>query len=146
MIKSIVAAAFILGVATPALAHDDISPMSPEAIAESKPLVDGFFRTLQAGDTAKAYGDLFANTMMASKALEVQNLVAQTNFIFQTYGAIRSWTLAKTDCITPTLCRAVYQVDTNNGPVIILLTLYRRETGWMPTTIFVTDQTQTLFN
>ena len=144
--KAILTAASLLAIASPAIAHDERMPMSTDSIAEAKPLLDGFFRTLQAGDAAKAYNDLFSNTLMANKALEVQNLVAQTNFVFQTYGSIVGWSLAESDCLTPTLCRVIYQIDTNNGPVILLLTLYRRTSGWMPTTIFVTDQTQTLFD
>lgn len=76
--------------------------MTAEAISEARPLVDGFFRTLQGGDAAKAYTDLFAGTLMASKAMETQNLIAQTNFLFQTYGPITGWSLAKSDCISPT--------------------------------------------
>ncbi|WP_296170921.1 hypothetical protein [uncultured Brevundimonas sp.] len=146
MIKAAVAAAVLLAVGSPAFAQSEKRPMSAQAIAETQPLIDGFFRTLQAGDASKAYTELFANTLMAAKALEIQNLVAQTNFIFQTYGAIKGWSLAESDCITPTLCRTIYQIDTDNGPVILSLTLYRRSSGWMPTTIFVTDQTQSLFN
>ncbi|MDO9608996.1 MAG: hypothetical protein Q7J26_10765 [Brevundimonas sp.] len=147
MLKAILAAAALATAASPAIAwNDDVRPMSNEAVAESRPMVDGFFQTLKAGDSAKAYADLFDGTLMATKTMEIQNLVAQTNFIFQTYGSITHWSLVKSDCISPNLCQTTYQVDTNNGPVIMLLTLYRRPSGWMPTTIYITDVTQALFN
>lgn len=124
---------------------DPTPPMTAEAQTESRPLVDGFFTTLQAGDATRAYNDLFAGTLMVSKVMEIQNLVAQTNFIFQTYGPIRTWSLARSDCFTPAMCRNIYLVETDNGPVFVMLTLYRRSTGWIPTTIFVTDISQNFF-
>lgn len=147
MWKSILAAAALSMAADRALAQADPSPpMTADALAESRPLVDGFFRTLQEGDTAKAYNELFAGTLMASKAMDVQNLIAQTNFVFQTYGPVRTWTLARSDCFTPGLCRNIYLVDTDNGPVFVMVTLYKRSTGWIPTTIFVTDVSQNFFD
>jgi len=124
---------------------DPTPPMTAEAQSESRPLVDGFFTTLQSGDATRAYNDLFAGTLMVSKVMEIQNLVAQTNFIFQTYGPIRTWSLARSDCFTPAMCRNIYLVETDNGPVFVMLTLYRRSTGWIPTTIFVTDISQNFF-
>lgn len=146
MWKLVLAAAALCLPAAPAFAQVDASPsMTAESQAESRPLVDGFFRTLQSGETAKAYSDLFAGTLMVSKTMEIQNLVAQTNFIFQTYGPIKTWTLARSDCFTPAMCRNIYLVDTDNGPVFVMFTLYRRSTGWIPTTIFVTDVSQNFF-
>lgn len=147
MWKSVLAAVALSLPSGSALAQADSSPPMTAAVqAETRPLVDGFFRTLQSGDATKAYNDLFADTLMASKAMDVQNLVAQTNFIFQTYGPITAWTLARSDCFTPGLCRNIYTVDTDNGPVFVMLTLYRRSSGWMPTTIFVTDVAQNFFD
>ena len=90
MWKSILAAVVLSLPGASALAQaDPAPPMTARALDETRPLVDGFFQTLQGGDAAKAYNDLFADTLMAAKAMEVQNLVAQTNFIFQTYGPSR---------------------------------------------------------
>lgn len=117
MWKIILAAAALSLPAASAQAQVDTAPPMSEAYqAESRPMVDGFFNTLQSGDATKAYSDLFAGTLMVSKVMEIQNLVAQTNFIFQTYG-----------------------------PVFVVFTLYRRTTGWIPTTIFVTDISQNFF-
>ena len=147
MWKSILAAVVLSLPGASALAQaDPAPPMTARALDETRPLVDGFFQTLQGGDAAKAYNDLFADTLMAAKAMEVQNLVAQTNFIFQTYGPITAWSLARSDCFTPGICRNIYVVDTDNGPVFVMLTLYRRSSGWMPTTIFVTDLSQNFFD
>ena len=146
MWKIILAAAALSLPAASAQAQVDTSPPMSEAYqAESRPMVDGFFNTLQSGDATKAYNDLFAGTLMVSKVMEIQNLVAQTNFIFQTYGPIKSWSLARSDCFTPAMCRNIYVVDTDNGPVFVVFTLYRRSTGWIPTTIFVTDISQNFF-
>lgn len=147
MLKSVLAALALSMPAASALAQSDATPpMTTEAQAEARPLIDAFFETLQAGDTAKAYNDLFAGTLVAGKVMEVQNLVAQTNFIFQTYGPAKSRSLMRSDCLAPGMCRNVYLVDTDAGPVFVIITLYRRSTGWMPTTIFVTDVAQTFFD
>ena len=146
MWKSVLVAAALSAPAAPALAQaDPTPPMTAEAREEARPLVDTFFATLQAGDISKAYGDLFAGTLMASKVIEVQNLITQTNFLFQTYGPIQGWSLMRSDCLAPGMCRNVYLVDTNAAPVFVVLTLYRRPSGWIPTTIYVTDVAQTFF-
>ena len=146
MWKSILVAAALSALAAPAHAQaDPTPPMTAEAREEARPLVDTFFATLEAGDIAKAYGDLFAGTLMASKVIEVQNLITQTNFLFQTYGPIRGWSLMRSDCLAPGMCRNVYLVDTNAAPVFVVLTLYRHPSGWLPTTIYVTDVAQAFF-
>ena len=146
MWKLLLAVAALSVPGAPALAQADASPpMTAASQVETRPLVDDFFNTLQAGDAAKAYNDLFADTLMASKVMEIQNLIAQTNFIFQTYGPIKSWALGRSDCFTPVLCRNIYLVETDNGPVFVILTLFRRSTGWIPTTIYVTDVSQNFF-
>ena len=148
MTKSAVALTFAIALmAAPAYAHDDVTPpMSADAIAGVRPLVDTFFTTLKSGDASKAYTDLFADTLVSGKVLELQNLVAQSNFLFQTYGEIQAWTLARSDCFSPNFCRAIYQVDTHNGPIFLILTLYRRDTGWMATTVLVSDISTNLFD
>lgn len=147
MLKMFAVTVALMSAAFPAFAQDDVTPpMSPEAIAESRPLVDRFFNALKAGDVSQAYTDLFAGTLVSGKVLEVQNLISQSNFILTTYGPIKGWTLGRSDCFSPTLCRAIYQIDTDNGPIFVFLTLYRRSSGWMPVNIYFTDVSTNLFD
>lgn len=147
MLKMIAVAIALMAAASPALAQDDVTPpMSPEAISESRPLTDRFFNALKAGEVSQGYTDLFAGTLAAGKVMEVQNLISQTTFILNTYGPIKGWTLGRSDCFSPTLCRTIFQIDTDNGPIFVFMTLYRRSSGWMPVNIYITDVSTNLFD
>lgn len=147
MLKMFAVAVALMSAAFPAFAQDDITPpMSPEAIAESQPLVDRFFNALKAGEVSRAYTDLFAGTLVEGKVMEVQNLISQSSFILNTYGPIRGWALGRSDCFSPTLCRTIFQIDTDNGPIFVFMTLYRRSSGWMPVNIYFTDVSTNLFD
>lgn len=132
---------------TPALAQQDPTPsMSAASVEETRPLTDALFRTLQAGDPAKAYRDLFAGTLMESKAPEMNTLVSQTQLLLDAYGTMVGWNLIRSDCLSPTYCRTLYQVDLKNGAMFVALTLHRRSGRWMPTTIYLTDVAGPLFD
>lgn len=133
--------------AGPAAAQQDPTPpMSAQSLEETRPRSDAFFQTLRAGDPAKAYRDLFAGTMMETKAAELQTLISQTQMLLDAYGTLTGWSVIRTDCITPTMCRTAYQVDMKNGPIFVVLTLHRRTGDWLPTTVYVTDVVQPFFD
>ncbi|QQQ17815.1 hypothetical protein JIP62_10795 [Brevundimonas vitis] len=147
MFRLIAVVVALISLASPALAQDDPTPpMSAQAIAETRPLTDRFFTALQAGEVSRAYTDLFAGTLAEGKTLELQTLISQSTFILQTYGPITGWTLARTDCITPTFCRVIFQINTENGPIMVLMSLYRRSSGWVTTNILITDIATDLFD
>ena len=142
----------ILAVATglmaaPALARDDSTPPMPaESLEQTRPRTDAFFQTLRAGDPAKAYRDLFAGTLLeTTKAAEVNTLITQTQTLLDVYGTLVGWTVMRSDCLSPTLCRIGYQVDMKNGPMFVFLLMHRRAGEWYPHWIYVTDVAQPLF-
>ncbi|WP_332653551.1 hypothetical protein [Brevundimonas sp.] len=142
----IMAAAFCLLAAPAAAQQDPTPPMSTQSLEETRPRSDAFFQTLRAGDPAKAYRDLFAGTMMETKAAELQTLISQTQMLLDAYGTLTGWGLIRSDCVTPTMCRTAYQVDMKNGPIFVVLTLHRRAGDWFPTTVYVTDVVQPFFD
>jgi hypothetical protein len=133
--------------ASAAFAHDDPTPpMSPASLEQTRPRTDAFFQTLRAGDPAKAYRDLFAGTLLeTTKASEVSTLVAQTQTLLDAYGTLTGWTVMRSDCLTPTVCRIGYQVDMKNGPMFVFLLVHRRAGDWYPHWIYLTDVAQPLF-
>lgn len=133
--------------AGPAFAHEDPTPpMAPASLEQTRPRTDAFFQTLRAGDPAKAYRELFAGTLMeTTKAAEMGTLVTQTQTLLDAYGTLTGWTVMRSDCLSPTLCRVGYQVDMKNGPMFVFLLMHRRAGDWYPHWIYVTDVAQTLF-
>ena len=129
------------------LAHEDTTPpMSAAALEQTRPRTDAFFQTLRAGDPTKAYRDLFAGTLLeTTKAAEVNALVTQTQTLLDAYGTLVDWTVLRSDCLSPTLCRIGYQVDMKNGPMFVFLLMHRRAGDWYPHWIYVTDIAQPLF-
>ncbi len=129
------------------LAHEDATPpMSAAALEQTRPRTDAFFQTLRAGDPTKAYRDLFAGTLLeTTKAAEVNTLITQTQTLLDAYGTLVDWTVLRSDCLSPTLCRIGYQVDMKNGPMFVFLLMHRRAGEWYPHWIYVTDIAQPLF-
>lgn len=142
------AAALALACAwTPAMARQDPAPPMPaSAVAELSPRTEAFFRSLQSGDSTKAYRDMFAGTLMDAKPDELQTLVDQTNVYLNLYGTIVGWSLIRSDCLSPTYCRVIYQVDTKNGPLFYTLTVHRRSGAWATTAVSLTDRGQVFFD
>jgi len=133
--------------AGPAFAQQDPTPpMSASSLEETRPRTDAFFQTLRANDPTKAYRDLFAGTMMETKAAEMGTLITQTQTLLDAYGTLTGWTVMRSDCLTPTLCRVGYQVDMKNGPMFVFLVLHRRAGTWLPHWVFITDVSQPLFD
>lgn len=131
---------------TPAMAQQDPTPpMAAESVAETRSLTDALFRTLQTGDAAKAYRDLFVGTLMEGKTAEMNTLVSQTHVILEAYGPMTGWNMFRSDCLSPTYCRVFYQVDMKAGAMFVALTLHRRGGKWMPTNIYLTDVAGPLF-
>ena len=128
-------------------AHDDATPPMPAAALEqTRPRTDAFFQTLRAGDPAKAYRDLFAGTLLeTTKAAEVSTLVTQTQTLLDVYGTMTGWSVMRSDCLTPTVCRIGYQVDMKNGPMFVFILMHRRAGDWYPHWIYLTDVAQPLF-
>ncbi|GAA0644325.1 hypothetical protein [Brevundimonas lenta] len=126
--------------------QDSTPPMSPQAVAEMTPLADAFFRSLQSGDSSKAFRELFAGTLMEGKQDELQTLITQTNVYLDAYGTLTSWSMIRSDCLSPTYCRAIFQVENKNGPMFYTLTVHRRAGVWMTSSIFLTDRGQAFFD
>ena len=147
---TIIAAALSLVAASPTLASNpeaERPPISAEGRAEVGRLTEAFFRSVQAGDATKAYADLFRGTLLESKTVEVAQLATQTNFILQTYGAATSWELASSECMTDYICKLVYVVRMEKGPVAFWLYAYRQPTGaWQPTYVLMGDSPQFFFD
>lgn len=147
---AVIAAALSLVAASPTLAanaDDKHPPIDAAGRAEVARLTDPFFTSVQAGDAAKAYADLFEGTLLASKTVEVAQLATQTNFILQTYGAVSGWELASSECMTPYICKLVYVVRMDKGPVAFWLYAYRQPTGmWQPTYVLMGDSPQFFFD
>lgn len=148
MIKSLAPLALCMALyaGSAAAQQDPTPPMSAVAVAELNPIAESFFRSLQTGDSSKAYRELFAGTLMEAKPEELQTLITQTNVYLDLYGTMISWSLIRSDCLSPTYCRAIYQVENKNGPMFYTLTMHRRAGGWTPTSIFLTDRGQPFFD
>lgn len=148
MRRAILTAAALL-CATPSDAltpQDPTPPMTAEAQEQARPLTDAFFRGLQVGETAKAYRDLFAGTLMEAKPEAMQTLITQTDVYLTAYGTLISWQAIRTDCLSPTMCRMLFQMEMKNGPMFVMLLLYRSASGWQANHIFVTDVGMQLFD
>ena len=136
-----------MGVTTPVFADDDRPPMSAESAAEVGVLMEPFFATLQGGNAVDAYAALFKGTLLESKTTEVGQLAAQTTFLLQTYGTLSSWEMAKTECATPYVCKAIYVLLMEKGPAAFWVYLYRRPSGvWQPTYVLMGDTPQFFFD
>ena len=83
--------------------------------------------------------------MLASKTVEVQQLISQTTFIMETYGAIERWEVFGSECATADICRVKIVTYAANGPVYFWLTLYQRNGTWKPTYILMGDTPQFVF-
>lgn len=126
---------------------DDLPPISAEGAAEVNRLMQPFFTTLQNGNAVQAYNDLFKGTLLETKTVEVGQLAAQTTFLLQTYGELSEWELAKSECITPYICKLVYILRMDNGPAAFWAYLYRRPNGvWQPTYVLMGDTPQFFFD
>ncbi|WP_426023953.1 hypothetical protein [Brevundimonas sp. PWP3-1b1] len=147
-LAAIVAAVSFMA-ATPSLAldlNDATTPISAAGEAEVARLTEPFFRSLKAADATKAYADLFKGTLLESKTVEVAQLATQTNFVLQTYGAVSSWELASSECMTDYICKLVYVVRLDKGPVAFWIYAYRQPTGvWQPTYVLLGDSPQFFF-
>jgi hypothetical protein len=148
-VRRVVLAAVALLELTPASAwarQDPTPPMTAEAMEQARPLTDAFFQALQAGETGKAYRDLFAGTLMEAKPEALQTLVTQTDVYLNAYGVLVSWQVIRTDCLSPTMCRMLFQLEMKNGPMFVMLLLHRSPSGWQANHIFVTDVGMQLFD
>lgn len=146
ILTTMAAALAVACACTPAMAQQDPTPpMLADAASETRPLADALFRTLQSGDAAKAYRDLFAGTLMEGKATEMNTLVSQIQVLLEAYGPMTGWNMFRSDCLSPTYCRVFYQVDMKSGAMFVALTLHRRGGKWMPTNIYLTDVSGPLF-
>ena len=113
------------------------------AIAQTAPtyaeVADGFFRTLQAGDTAKAYKDIWGGTLMDKKQGEVENLVLQTATTLKTYGKVVGWELVSEKIISASYIERVYLVRTEGLPIFFKMYFYRPSSKWLVTNLYFTD-------
>lgn len=135
-----------LAVAAPAVAIErELPPMTDAQAAGIERVTTPFFSSLKDKAYAKAYTDLFAGTLFASKTVEVQQLVSQTTFILETYGAIERWEVFESECASPDLCRVKIAAYTANGPVFVWLSLYRWNEAWKPNYILIGDTPQFVY-
>lgn len=146
MLRILTLAAFLLS-NVPAIAQvDPAPPISDRSLEETRTLTDAFFNALKRGEVDKAYTDLFAGTLVAQRTIEIQNLAGQTRVGLQTYGAVESWNLVRSDCISATYCRLIFQVDTAQIPVFFTFVIHRRNESWKALSVFFTDVSTPLFD
>jgi hypothetical protein len=135
-----------LAVAAPAAAAEREYPSMTDAQAAGiERVTTPFFSSLKEKAYAKAYTDLFAGTLLASKTVEVQQLISQTTFIMETYGPIERWEVFESECATTDICRVKLATYTTNGPVYFWISLYQRNGEWKPTYILMGDTPQFVF-
>lgn len=149
MIKASAIAVSLLALIAPGAASAQTSttlpPISADGAREAERLMAPFFDLL-AKDATKAYTDLFRGTLLEAKTIEISQLTAQTNVVLQTYGAITSRELVRSECATDRICKLVYVLHTDNGPVGFWAYLYRRSTAvWSPTYVVMGDTPQFFF-
>lgn len=149
--RVIVTASLILcsSLAVPATAQSnkELPAISAEGQAGVDLLMNRFFTTLQSGDAAKAYSDLFKGTLLEGKPLEVAQLVSQTALVTQTYGTILNWEVMHSECVTADYCRVSYFVRTQQAPIAFNSYLYRQPNGeWKPNYILMGTTPQFFFD
>lgn len=143
---TVILAAALTVAAVPASAVDRELPAMTQAQAAGIERVTApFFAALKDKAYAKAYTDLFAGTLFATKTVEVQQLVSQTTFIFETYGTIERWEVFDSECAAADLCRVKIAAFTANGPVFFWLSLYRWNDAWKPNYILLGDTPQFVY-
>ena len=120
------------------VAAQSAQPSPPSAIA------DTFFKTIQDGDTAKAYGDIWRGTMMQKKQADVENLIAQTDALLKMYGSVIGWELIKDEPVSASLDERTYLVRTANGPIFFKMQFYRAETHWIVSFFSLADSYKNL--
>ena len=146
MKTALLSMALALAVATPVAAVERELPSMTEAQAAGiERVTTPFFSSLKDKAYAKAYTDLFAGTLFASKTVEVQQLISQTTFILETYGAIERWEVFESECATSELCRVKVAAYSANGPIFFWISLYRWNGAWKPNYILIGDTPQFVY-
>ncbi len=143
------AAAALLSVILPDLASaqtpSSLPPITASGAREVEALMAPFFDTLE-DDVAKAYTGLFAGTLLETKTVEISQLTAQTNVVLQTYGPITERELARSECATASICKLIYVLNTDKGPIGFWAYVHRRSTGdWKPIYVLMGDTPQFFF-
>lgn len=101
------------------------APGSPDAVA------DAFFRTLQAGQTSRAYADMWAGTLMSKKQADVENLTNQTESILKIYGKIDGWEVMESRELSPSYVERTYLLRTVSAPLFFKFQFYHAPSGWL---------------
>lgn len=123
MIRALVLAAAIV-MAAPQLAHAQGSG-TPDTVA------DNFFGSLRAGQTGKAYQDLWRGTIMDRKQADVDFVITQTDAAMKAYGQMADWEVMKDDVLSPSFRIRTYLVRFDQGALFFKLQFYRAPRGWL---------------
>jgi hypothetical protein len=150
MKQSLIAAVMAAGLtalAIPAAAHERAYPPITEAqTAGIAQVTAPFFAALQEGAYAKAFTDLFAGTLLEGRTVEVQQIINQATFVFETYGTLERWEIFDSECATAELCRLKIVGFTAKGPVFVWLDMWRGNDGWKPQYIVLGDTSKFVFD
>lgn len=122
MIRALVLATAIV-LAAPQIVHAQ-SSATPDVVADS------FFGSLKAGQTGKAYQDLWRGTIMDRKQADVDYVITQTDVALKAYGQMADWELMEDEVLSPSFRIRTYLLRFDQGALFFKLQFYRAPKGW----------------
>lgn len=114
-------------------------PMPTADIEAAEQSITPFLETVRGGEIASAYNTLFADTPLASRTAEIQQLTSQTSLINQMFGQISDWELFDSECPFNRFCQMKYVVHAESGPFFFWFYMYDKGDRWTVTSIIIGD-------
>ena len=112
------------------------------ALAQGAPneLADAFFGTLKTGNYNRAFSDIWGDTVMKAKPLEVGAVINQVGSAFKTYGTPEGHELVEERIVSPSFRVNTYMVRAPLGPLFFRLQFYRFGSTWKVYRLDFADQ------
>ncbi|PZQ65605.1 MAG: hypothetical protein DI570_01100 [Phenylobacterium zucineum] len=107
-----------------------LAPIPAAAQGMPKDIADTFFARLKTGEYQKAYTDIWGESLMKSKPMEVANVINQMEIAFRTYGAPEGYEVVSEEIVAPSLHVNTYLVRTPIGPLFFRVQFYRYAQKW----------------
>jgi len=117
-----------------------LAPMPAAAQGMPKDIAESFFNRLKAGEYQKAYADIWGESLMKAKPMEVANVINQMEITFKTYGSPEGYEVVSEEMLAPSLHVNTYLVRTPVSPLFFRVQFYRYGQKWSVYRLDFADQ------